>query len=221
MAVSFFHLDMRINCDYYDQLLLSTVVNVEVITPPLDGTILPGVTRDSVISLLRSHPSSPSGDDSQSRLPFVPDNYRIKVCVDKTLTIEDILEWDSHGRLLEAFAVGTGVVVAPVGRIGYEVEVEVSGSTKPKRTTRKGKKRETQLRVVHFPEYDAEGRTVQVGDVQVQVEVDADSVVGDVSNGSLTREVETELAPVTRGVKERLLQIQYGRFEWEGWSVPL
>ena len=85
---------------------------IDVITPPLDGTILPGVTRDSCIALFRSH-SSVSPLDSLN-----PD---IVVYVHETsFTIRDIYKWSSEDCLLEAFGVGTAVVVSGVGVIGLD-----------------------------------------------------------------------------------------------------
>ena len=82
---------------------------MDVITPPLDGTILPGITRASCIALLEAHGTQ--GDV----LPGVP-----KVAVyEKALTIGDLVAFSASGRLLESFGVGTAVVVAPVGKIGY------------------------------------------------------------------------------------------------------
>jgi branched-chain amino acid aminotransferase len=67
-----------------------------VVTPPLGGTILPGITRDSLIRLLR----------------------------DEGLTIREerysIDQWRAdatNGRLVETMACGTAAVVTPVGRV--------------------------------------------------------------------------------------------------------
>ncbi|KAI0752151.1 branched-chain amino acid aminotransferase II [Fomes fomentarius] len=83
----------------------------EVITPPLDGTILPGVTRDSTIALCAAHPS-------RTTLPGLPASTRLHVA-EQTVTMSDLVKWVAEGRLLEAFTVGTAVVVAAVGRIGF------------------------------------------------------------------------------------------------------
>ncbi|HXV29198.1 MAG TPA: aminotransferase class IV, partial [Sinorhizobium sp.] len=65
-------------------------------TPPLTGTILPGVTRDSLITLAR----------------------------DMGLTVREepyaIDQWQADaesGRLTEAFACGTAAVVTPIGKL--------------------------------------------------------------------------------------------------------
>jgi len=85
---------------------------IDVVTPPLDGTILPGVTRASVIDLLKSHSAA-------SPLPGVPGDLRIRV-VERVVTVPELVQAASEGRLVESFAVGTAVVVACIARIGYE-----------------------------------------------------------------------------------------------------
>lgn len=71
----------------------------ELITAPLDGTVLPGVTRDSVIDVARE--------------------WGIKV-TEATFTMHDIVQAVHEGRVLEAFGAGTACVVAPVSTIGFE-----------------------------------------------------------------------------------------------------
>ena len=74
----------------------------KVVTPALHGTILPGVTRDSVITLLRD-----KGVDVEERL----------------IEIEEITQGIREGTMLEAFGAGTAAVVMPVSRIGYKDEI--------------------------------------------------------------------------------------------------
>lgn len=67
-----------------------------VVTPPLNGTILPGITRASIIELLKAR----SIDVAEERYP--------------------IDQWQADarsGRLVEVFACGTAAVVTPVGRL--------------------------------------------------------------------------------------------------------
>lgn len=74
------------------------LIGNELITPPLGGTILPGVTRDSVISLA-------------GRLG-------IKV-VQRPLTIDEVVSALEGGTLTESFASGTAAIISPVGHIFY------------------------------------------------------------------------------------------------------
>lgn len=67
-----------------------------VITPPLGGTILPGITRASIIDLLKR-----KGVDISER-PYAIDDWRHDA---------------KSGRLWEAFACGTAAVVTPIGRV--------------------------------------------------------------------------------------------------------
>jgi branched-chain amino acid aminotransferase len=74
------------------------VIDDEVVTPSLDGTILPGVTRDSVIALLR---------DAGLRVS------------ERRVAIDELVAAHSDGRLAEAFGTGTAAVVSPIRRIRY------------------------------------------------------------------------------------------------------
>ncbi|KAF8870593.1 branched-chain amino acid aminotransferase II [Gymnopilus junonius] len=77
--------------------------NVDLITPPLDGTILPGITRAS----------------GKLQLHGVPETLKIHTH-ERTVTMAEVAAWSEQGRLLEAFCVGTAVVVAPVSKIGWK-----------------------------------------------------------------------------------------------------
>ncbi|KAH9948492.1 branched-chain amino acid aminotransferase II [Amylocystis lapponica] len=85
--------------------------DIDVLTAPLDGTILPGVTRNSCLALAAAHPS-------RTLLPGLPETLRLHP-QERAFTVSDLFEWSTEGRLLETFAVGTAAIVAGVGRIGY------------------------------------------------------------------------------------------------------
>ena len=72
------------------------VIDDEVITSPLIGTILPGVTRASVIELLNK--------------------WGIKVS-ERRLRISEVIKAAEDGSLKEVFASGTAAVISPVGRL--------------------------------------------------------------------------------------------------------
>ena len=75
-------------------------INDEVITAPLDsGTILPGITRDSVIQLLQK--------------------FGIKI-TQRKLSIDEICEASKDGSLQEIFASGTAAVISPIGWLNYK-----------------------------------------------------------------------------------------------------
>lgn len=75
------------------------VIDGEVITPELVGSILPGITRKSSIELLRSL------------------GYKV---TERRISLDEIAEAYDNGKLNEAFGTGTAAVVSPVGLIGYK-----------------------------------------------------------------------------------------------------
>jgi len=74
------------------------VIGEELITPPLAGTILAGITRDSVIQLAR-HWGLPVSE--------------------RPISMDEILAAAAQGTLKEAFASGTAAIVSPIGQISY------------------------------------------------------------------------------------------------------
>ncbi len=73
------------------------VIKGVAITPALSGTILPGVTRDSVLTLLREM--------------NVPTEER-------PISVEEVFAAHAAGTLQEAFGIGTAAVIAPIAAIG-------------------------------------------------------------------------------------------------------
>lgn len=84
--------------------------STELITPPLNGMILPGVTRDSILSLARDHV------DGKMNIEGLPENLTVS---EREVSMKEIEQASKAGRLLEMFGSGTAVVVAPVDRVGY------------------------------------------------------------------------------------------------------
>lgn len=74
------------------------VIGDEVITPQLNGSILSGVTRDSVIKLAQSWG---------------------KKVTERKISIDEIYEAHEQGELKEVFGSGTAAVISPVGNIKY------------------------------------------------------------------------------------------------------
>ncbi|KAG1849325.1 aminotransferase [Suillus tomentosus] len=80
---------------------------VDLITAPLDGTILPGVTRASCLAL--------AGD------PEFHKEISMRLHPQEMVyTMRDLAKWSSEGKLLEALAIGTAAIVGHCDRIGYE-----------------------------------------------------------------------------------------------------
>jgi branched-chain amino acid aminotransferase len=75
------------------------VIDDELITPPLAGTILPGITRDSVLKL--------AGD------------WGIKIN-ERPITIDEVIEATKSGKLQESFSTGTAAVISPLAELAYK-----------------------------------------------------------------------------------------------------
>ncbi|MFC1815379.1 branched-chain amino acid aminotransferase [Thermodesulfobacteriota bacterium] len=75
------------------------VIDDELVTPMLSGSILPGITRDSVIALAK--------------------RWGIKVA-ERKISINEVLNAHAAGKLQEAFGSGTAAVISPVGEIKYD-----------------------------------------------------------------------------------------------------
>ena len=82
------------------------VIGDEVITAPLTGSILPGITRKSVIQLTAEWGCTLS---------------------ERRLSIHDVLAAAEAGSLKEAFGTGTAAVISPVGRITFKGQGYVVG----------------------------------------------------------------------------------------------
>jgi branched-chain amino acid aminotransferase len=67
-------------------------------TPSLDGQILPGVTRNSILQLVRGHA------DGTRLVHGLPNNLTVE---ERSFTLSDVKEWASNDELLEAFGSGT------------------------------------------------------------------------------------------------------------------
>lgn len=78
----------------------------ELVTAPLDGTILEGVTRDSVLDLARER--------------LAPDGWQVN---ERRFTMREVKEASDEGRLLEVFGAGTAAVVSPVRNISWMGEL--------------------------------------------------------------------------------------------------
>ncbi len=70
------------------------VIGDEVCTPALGGSLLPGVTRDSALALLKSW------------------GYKVS---ERLISIDEIKEAYKNGELKEVFGTGTAAVISPVG----------------------------------------------------------------------------------------------------------
>ncbi|KAM0255372.1 hypothetical protein ACHAQJ_005814 [Trichoderma viride] len=78
----------------------------ELVTAPLDGTILEGVTRDSILQLARER--------------LAPEGWKIS---ERKYTMQELADASKEGRLMEAFGAGTAAIVSPVRRIAWKDEL--------------------------------------------------------------------------------------------------
>ena len=75
------------------------VIDGEVVTPELNGSILPGITRMSTIELLKDA------------------GYKV---TERRVSIEEVFEAAENGKLDEAFGTGTAAVISPIGLLEWE-----------------------------------------------------------------------------------------------------
>lgn len=75
------------------------VISGELVTPPLGGTILPGITRDTVLKLAAEWGVTTS---------------------ERRISMDEIMAAAADGSLTEAFGTGTAAVISPVGEFCYQ-----------------------------------------------------------------------------------------------------
>lgn len=73
-------------------------IDGKVITPALNGSILPGITRDSVIKVLNE--------------------WGVPV-EERRISIDEVIAASESGKLEEVFGTGTAAVISPVGKLAY------------------------------------------------------------------------------------------------------
>ena len=76
-------------------------INGTVVTPALNGSILPGVTRDSAIQLCKM--------------------WGIPV-EERQISVDEVIKTAENGEMEECFGTGTAAVVSPVGELRFENE---------------------------------------------------------------------------------------------------
>ncbi len=80
---------------------IAFVIDDELVTPPITGTILEGVTRASMLQLAK--------------------DFGMKVA-ERPITITEVFSAARNGQLREAFGAGTAAVISPVGELSYQGE---------------------------------------------------------------------------------------------------
>lgn len=92
------------------------LINDTVVTAPIEGTVLPGVTRDSMLTLLRDW------------------GYKVE---ERKLPVTELMEAARTGALKEAWGTGTAAVISPVGELCFKGEECVINDFKTGELTRK------------------------------------------------------------------------------------
>lgn len=92
------------------------VIDGKIVTPMLNGSILPGITRDSVITLCKSW-----GMDVEER----------------KISVDELIDAQKSGSLKECFGTGTAAVISPVGKLRYKNEVMTIGNGETGKISRK------------------------------------------------------------------------------------
>lgn len=77
-------------------------IDGKIVTPMINGSILPGITRDSVIKLCKDW------------------GYEVE---ERRISVDELIEAQKSGRLEECFGTGTAAVISPVGKLKYMDEV--------------------------------------------------------------------------------------------------
>lgn len=135
-----------------------------MLTPPLDGTILPGITRLSCLQLAADPAFHASitipADDASTGVSGTTLHP-----AERRFTLSDLAHWSSTGALLEILCVGTAAIVAAAHEIGFEGRV-----------------------VARCPAYPDDPDGLGLG-------------------------------PVGRALRARILGVQEGREEYQGWGV--
>ena len=91
-------------------------IDGEIYTAPIEGTVLPGVTRDSMIHLLRDW------------------GYKVN---ETKLSVDDLMKAGHDGTLEEVFGTGTAAVISPVGELRYKDDVVIINDMKTGELTQK------------------------------------------------------------------------------------
>lgn len=91
-------------------------IDGKVITAPLEGSVLPGVTRDSICAVLRDM------------------GYTVE---ERPLSIDELMEAARNGKLEEAWGTGTAAVISPIGQLYYKGEEVVINDFKTGELTQK------------------------------------------------------------------------------------
>ena len=81
-------------------------IDGKIVTPALNGSILPGITRNSVIELCKKW------------------GYTVE---ERKISVDELIAAQKDGKLEEVFGTGTAAVISPVGKLRYKDDVMTIG----------------------------------------------------------------------------------------------
>lgn len=81
-------------------------IDGKIVTPMLNGSILPGITRNSVIQICNNM------------------GYTVE---ERKISVDELIETQKSGKLEEVFGTGTAAVISPVGKLRYKDDVMTIG----------------------------------------------------------------------------------------------
>jgi branched-chain amino acid aminotransferase len=82
----------------------------EIVTPKLNGSILPGVTRRSVIEILKE--------------------WKMNI-VERAISIDEVVESYNNGNLIGLFGTGTAAIISSIGWLTYKNKQMIFNDGKP------------------------------------------------------------------------------------------
>lgn len=116
----------------------TTTGMLQLVTAPLgDGVILEGVTRASVLQLVRERCCSSSSSSSSHLYPSDGGGggkHEPVEVIERSFTMAEVVAAEEEGRLVEAFGCGTAFFIAPVQDIhfrGRDVELPLKRGVEP------------------------------------------------------------------------------------------
>ncbi|PXW32339.1 UNVERIFIED_CONTAM: branched-chain amino acid aminotransferase [Williamsia faeni] len=88
--------------------------DAKLVTPELSGSLLPGITRESLLQL-----AADAGFE----------------CVERKISVEELRKGVASGEITEVFACGTAAVITPVGHVKGETDDYTIGDGRPGEVT--------------------------------------------------------------------------------------
>jgi branched-chain amino acid aminotransferase len=78
----------------------------ELATPPLSGTILPGITRESAMQIAQDW------------------GYKVN---ERPIAIDEVIDGIGSGKVKDVFGTGTAAIIAPIGELYFREKAHVVG----------------------------------------------------------------------------------------------